>query len=68
MSDVKAKPDFIEPAKSSLPSMSEKPAACPHCGCREHTFGFGLAGGGYGRYYYCEGCATVIAKDAEDDT
>lgn len=40
---------------------------CPICGCRV-TGGFGLAGGGYGPYRYCErvGCRFWIKRQSED--
>lgn len=37
---------------------------CKH----EHTeMGFGLAGGGYGAYCYCEDCGVILEKWQESD-
>lgn len=37
---------------------------CPHA----HTdMGFGLAGGGYGPYLYCEDCGAILDKWQERD-
>lgn len=37
---------------------------CPHCGGPVEV-GFGLAGGGYGAYYYCDKCERVVEKFPE---
>jgi hypothetical protein len=37
---------------------------CPTCGDRLHA-GFGLAGGGYGPYAWCEGCNFFAKKQLE---
>lgn len=39
---------------------------CPHCGGKTEV-GFGLAGGGYGPYTYCERCQCVTSKSACED-
>lgn len=38
---------------------------CDQCGA-ELEFGFGLAGGGYGTYLYCDEHG-IVAKDNEDE-
>lgn len=40
---------------------------CPHCGGAT-AVGFGLAGGGYGAYTYCEDCSLVVSKSPEVDS
>jgi hypothetical protein len=45
--------------RADLPEFA--PDACPHCGGELQT-GFGLAGGGYGVYTYCEACGVVTSK------
>ncbi len=37
---------------------------CPDCGGRDIQWGFGLAFGGYGRYWYCD-CGWFY-KDAQE--
>jgi len=39
---------------------------CPKCG-KPATDGFGLAGGGFGIYNYCEDCGEVVSKSLVDD-
>ena len=39
---------------------------CPKCNGPTHD-GFGLAGGGYGVYTYCEACNEVVSKSEVDD-
>lgn len=39
---------------------------CPHCG-GETQVGFGLAGGGYGPYMFCDTCEVVTSKSPEED-
>ncbi len=39
---------------------------CPHCGGKTEV-GFGLAGGGYGPYTYCEKCQVITSK-SDDPT
>lgn len=39
---------------------------CPQCG-GPTSFHFGLAGGGYGPYTYCDACDAVTSKSDEDD-
>jgi hypothetical protein len=38
---------------------------CPHCGGLTKN-GFGLAGGGYGPYTYCEKCEVITSKSADE--
>lgn len=38
---------------------------CPHCGGPTQV-GFGLAGGGYGPYTYCDACEVVTSKSADE--
>lgn len=35
---------------------------CPKCGSTDTEAGFGLAGGGYGVYWYCKDCNTIFDK------
>lgn len=37
---------------------------CPTCG-KETEIGFGLAGGGYGPYTYCQYCEIVTSKSPD---
>ena len=37
----------------------------PDCKHRNTAMGFGLAGGGYGPYEYCEDCGSVLHKTQE---
>lgn len=55
--------------RSDLPDVGGTDGKCPTCG-GELEIGFGLAGGGYGVYEYCdnETCAKVVTKTDEDDT
>jgi transcription elongation factor Elf1 len=46
--------------------MTENSDKCPTCG-KETQVGFGLAGGGYGAYVYCEDCG-IISKTQENET
>lgn len=39
---------------------------CPHCG-GPTVDGFGLAGGGFGVYTYCEACERVVSKTLMDE-
>lgn len=41
-----------------------EPDGCPH---KNTIGGFGLAGGGYGAYTFCEDCGQVIDKVCEED-
>lgn len=41
-------------------------SSCPYCGS-DTSVGFGLAGGGYGPYTYCETCQKVTSKSADID-
>lgn len=43
-------------------SESEK---CPHCD-KPTIVGFGLAGGGYGPYTFCEKCQLVTSKSPDE--
>lgn len=51
--------------RKELPEFQDR-LDCPHCGCETHT-GFGLAGGGFGVYNYCDICEEVVAKTCEDE-
>jgi hypothetical protein len=42
---------------------SLRPDDCEH---ENTTMGFGLAGGGYGPYEYCEDCGSIIHKTQEE--
>ena len=46
---------FTDPAATPEQLASKEPLleVCPKCG-RKTVFGFGLAGGGYGPYVFCE--------------
>ncbi len=58
---------FIDYANTSLPSTGSTKGRCPKCN-GSIEIGFGLAGGGYGVYEYCEACGAVVTKDVEPDT
>jgi transcription elongation factor Elf1 len=45
--------------------MFEDIEKCPTCGQETHV-GFGLAGGGYGSYVYCDDCG-IISKTQETE-
>lgn len=45
--------------RSDIPTVA--PECCPQCGGGLAT-GFGLAGGGFGPYTFCEVCAKVTSK------
>jgi len=40
---------------------------CPQHPKAKVQVGFGLAGGGYGSYTYCEQCAKVLSKSQDND-
>jgi hypothetical protein len=66
MADEKPIVIHISPAhkREDLPELNDD--ACPKCkGPTE--MGFGLAGGGYGAYTYCEACNEVVSKTEESD-
>lgn len=56
------------PIREDIADLSEVEGdRCPNCGgaCEQ---GFGLAGGGFGPYLYCDNCGRVVAKyDIPDD-
>jgi len=39
---------------------------CPTCN-KPATDGFGLAGGGFGIYNFCENCGVVVSKSAVEE-
>jgi len=47
--------------RAGLPELAPEDSSCPHCGGELQT-GFGLAGGGFGPYTYCEACRKVTSK------
>jgi len=49
--------------REGLPDMGEA-VACgrPRCPAPNFEVGFGLAGGGYGPYEYCEICGEIVSK------
>lgn len=49
---------------ASIPDNSHDTGRCPKC-AGETTEGFGLAGGGYGPYTYCEACGIIVTKTDE---
>lgn len=52
-----------------LPTMEDAPDKCEDSDCpgiKNWRIGYGLAGGGFGSYYFCEKCEKVIAKTQED--
>jgi len=55
--------DFSE-IDEKIPPISEQ-THCDKCG-HELQYGFGLAGGGYGTYLYCEEHG-IVAKDNESE-
>lgn len=50
--------------REDLPEYHE--SACPKCNGPVQT-GFGLAGGGYGVYTYCEACEQIVSKSEVDE-
>ena len=54
--------------REGLPEMG-KAKACGRVDCPAPNFetGFGLAGGGYGVYEYCEVCGNVVSKSEIND-
>lgn len=52
----------LEPAqkRDELPEYDQA-MLCPKCGGETET-GFGMAGGGYGIYSFCEACGNVVSK------
>jgi hypothetical protein len=51
--------------RKDLPDMGSH-EVCPTCHGPLQT-GFGLAGGGFGVYTYCEACARVTSKSEVDE-
>lgn len=53
--------------RADLPDCGETEGKCPTCGNYLQT-GFGLAGGGYGVYEYCDNddCQKVVTKTETD--
>jgi len=49
---------------TALPLTGSTNGRCPKCGDDLET-GFGLAGGGYGVYEFCDQCGDIITKDQE---
>jgi hypothetical protein len=71
MSNEVAKPRIHISAsnkRADLPDCGATNGLCPTCGSGLQT-GFGLAGGGYGVYEYCdnESCDKVVTKTETDD-
>lgn len=61
--------DYIRSTSEGI-LMKEKeihPPKCPKCGSEKTDAGFGLAGGGYGVYMYCEDCHAIFDKVQEYD-
>lgn len=50
--------------RADIPDNSADNGKCPNC-AGETKVGFGLAGGGYGAYTYCEACGMVVTKTEE---
>lgn len=46
--------------RDALPEYSQD-ERCPHCGGMTES-GFGLAGGGFGVYSFCQSCQVVTSK------
>ena len=51
--------------RAELPEYSQD-APCPTCGGVTET-GFGLAGGGFGIYCFCQKCGVVTSKSETPD-
>lgn len=52
--------------QKDVPAMSDS-LLCPEHPGEEPEVGFGLAGGGYGPYYFCPVCCKILGKDQEDE-
>lgn len=64
MTDKKVAEVFIHVDSSEkYPDLPEfdQDAPCPTCGGKTDS-GFGLAGGGFGPYAFCEACGTIVSK------
>lgn len=61
--DLVDKHDWVD----ELPEGFAEGDACPKCGSTDTVCGFGLAGGGFGRYATCDGCGWMgkAAEEAE---
>jgi hypothetical protein len=57
---------FIDYANTDLPATGSTGGKCPKCK-DELTVEFGLAGGGYGTYEFCDNCSVVVTKDVESE-
>lgn len=58
--------DYFIEVNNRLPTMAEfYQMNPPHLDCdhKEAKDGFGLAGGGYGMYMYCDACGRMLCKD-----
>lgn len=53
--------------RADLPDNPPEDHLCPHCRSENIEVGFGLAGGGYGVYHYCEDCGQILSKSVEPD-
>ena len=53
--------------RQGMTTHEQEPPKCPECGSEKIEAGFGLAGGGYGAYMYCEDCHAIFDKVQEYD-
>lgn len=54
--------------REGLPNVGDaKACARPHCPAPHFEMGFGLAGGGYGPYEFCDVCGEVVSKTVLPD-
>lgn len=51
--------------REGLPELDQG-GVCPHCGGPTED-GFGMAGGGFGAYTYCEPCGVVVSKTTTEE-
>lgn len=51
--------------RDDLPDLGASRLKC--CDNPDITMGFGLAGGGFGPYEYCQNCGKIVAKDDDPD-
>ena len=60
----------IDPSEQQVPEIPDgfDFVHCPRCKTDSIDTGFGMAGGGYGIYYYCanEGCHFFVKEQAEE--
>lgn len=49
-----------------LPECGSTGGECPDCKAKLEM-GFGLAGGGYGPYEFCDACRKIVTKSQEKD-